>query len=121
MRQPHETPAHLSPSALPALLGVIPEMQLQFLQQRVSEGLDGVYALRAGDAAWGFSVRGQVVTYQPTAPTACDTTFSTDAESMCLLTLGRANVDAKLQNAALTIAGNAEKGRQFCATLFRAF
>ena len=29
-------------SALPALLGLIPEMQLRFLQQRLSEGLDGV-------------------------------------------------------------------------------
>jgi uncharacterized protein (TIGR03083 family) len=121
MRQPHETPAHLSPSALPALLSVIPEMQCQFLQQRVSEGLDGVYVLRAGDVAWGFRVHGQTVTYQPAAPTACDTVFSTDAESMCLLTLGRADVDAKLQSAALTITGNAAKGQQFCATLFRAF
>jgi len=120
MRQPHETPAHLSPSALPALLDFIPEMQLRFLQQRASDGLDGVYALRAGDTAWGFSVRGQTVTYQPAAPAACDTTLSTDAESMCLLTLGRADVDARLRSAALTISGNADKGQQFCATLFRA-
>jgi hypothetical protein len=121
MRQPHETPAHLSPNALPALLGVIPEMQLQFLQQRLSEGLDGVYVLHAGDVAWGFTVHGQTVTYQPTAPTACDTTLSTDAESMCLLSVGRADVDARLQSSALTLTGNADKGQQFCAILFRAF
>ncbi len=120
MRQPHETPAHLSPSALPALLGLIPEMQLRFLQQRLSEGLDGVYVLRAGDVAWGLSVHGQTVTYQPTTPTACDTTLSTDAESMCLLTLGRADVAARLRSSALTITGNADKGQQLCATLFRA-
>ena len=121
IRQPYETPPHLSPGALPALLGAIPEMQLQFLEQRLSEGLDGVYVLRAGDAAWGFTVHGKTVTYQAAAPTSCDASLSTDAESMILLTLGRADVAAKLQSAALTMTGDAGKGQQLCATLFRSF
>jgi predicted lipid carrier protein YhbT len=121
IRQPYETPPHLSPSALPALLGAIPEMQFQFLEQRLSEGLDGVYVLRAGDAAWDFTVHGKTVTYQAAAPTSCDACLSTDAESMILLTVGRADVTAKLQSAALTMTGDAGKGQQLCATLFRSF
>jgi len=121
MRQPYETPAHLSPGVVPALLGALPEMQLQFLEQRLSEGLDGVYVLRTGDAVWGFTVRGKTVTYEATPPHQCDAALSADAESMFLLTVGRANVDAKLQSAALTMTGNSDKGKQLCATLFRAF
>src|SRR5262249_9796310 len=54
IRQPHETHAHLSPTAVPALLRSLPALQAQLLGLRVTEGLDGMYALRAGDAAWGF-------------------------------------------------------------------
>jgi len=59
IRQPHETHAHLSPTAVPALLSAMPALQVQLLGLRVTEGLDGVYALRAGDAAWGFTSRGK--------------------------------------------------------------
>jgi len=121
IRQPHETPAHLAPTALPALLSVLPEMQMQFVAQRVIEGMDGVYVLRAGDTAWGLTVRGKTVTYQAAPPMSCDASLSTDAESMILLSLGRADPAAKLQSRALTITGNTDKGQQLCATLFRAF
>jgi hypothetical protein len=40
---------------------------------------------------------------------------------MVLLSLGRADIEAKLQRGALTISGDVEKGRQLCAILFRAF
>jgi predicted lipid carrier protein YhbT len=119
MRQPHETPARLASTIVMALLSVIPEMQWQFLQQRYTPELDGVYALRVGGHSWGFTVQGQTVTQHATAPTACDTTLSTDAENMILLTVGRADRAARLQSAALTMTGNAEKGQQLCATLFR--
>jgi maleylpyruvate isomerase len=123
IRQPHETQAHLSPTAVPALLSAMPELQVQLLGARLTEGLDGVYALRAGDAAWGFTIQGKTVTplAQVPAPGACDTSLSTDAESMILLTVGRADVAEKLQSAALTITGNVEQGKQLCATLFRAY
>jgi uncharacterized protein (TIGR03083 family) len=121
MRQPHETHAHLSPAAVPALLSGMPELQLQLLGLRVTNGLDGVYVLCAGDATWGFTIQGKTVTLlsQGAAPGAGDTCLSTDAESMILLTVGRADAAEKLQSAALTITGNAEQGKQLCATLFR--
>jgi uncharacterized protein (TIGR03083 family) len=119
--QPHETPAHLAPSAVPTLLGIMPEMQLQFLQQRPHDGLDGVYGLHAGDLTWGFTVQGAQITYQPTAPRTCDATLSTDAESMILLTVGRTDVAAAVQQGTLTMQGEPAKGQQLCATLFRAF
>ena len=121
IRQPHETHAHLSPTAVPALLSAMPELQVQLLGLRVTEGLDGVYALRAGDAAWGFTIQGKTVTPLQGAPRECDVGLSTDAESMILLTVGRADVTEKLQSAALTITGNVEQGKQLCATLFRAY
>ena len=68
IRQPHETQAHLSPTAVPALLSAMPELQVQLLGLRVTEGLDGVYALRAGDAAWGFTIQGKAVTAPPGRP-----------------------------------------------------
>lgn len=121
MRQPHETHAHLSPTAVPALLHTLPEIQLQLLERRVTEGLDGVYVLRAGDAAWGLTIQGQTVTYQAAAPAVCDAGLSTDAEGLILLTVGRADATEKMQSAALTLTGNAEQGKQLCATLFRAY
>ena len=120
IRQPHEPHAHLSPTAVPALLSGLPDLQLKLLRLRVAEGLDGVYALRAGDAAWGFTIQGKTVTPQAVVPTVCDAGLSTDAESMILLTAGRADVTEKMQSGALTITGNAEQGKQLCATLFRA-
>jgi hypothetical protein len=120
IRQPHETQAHLSPTAVPALLRTMPELQTQWLGLRVTEGLDGVYALRAGDAAWGFTIQGKTVTPLQGAPHECNVGLSTDAESMILLTVGRADVTEKLQSAALTITGDVEQGKQLCATLFRA-
>jgi len=123
IRQPHETHAHLSPTAVPALLSAMPELQVQLLGLRVTEaeGLDGMYALRAGDAAWGFTIQGKTVTPLQGAPRECNVGLSTDAESMILLTVGRADVTEKLQSAALTITGDVEQGKQLCATLFRAY
>ena len=121
IRQPHETHAHLSPTAVPALLSAMPELQAQLLGLRVTEGLDGVYALRAGDAAWGFTIQGKTVTPRQGVPGECDVGLSTDAESMILLTVGRADVTEKLQSAALTITGHVEQGKQLCATLFRTY
>ena len=59
IRQPHETHAHLSLTAVPALLSAMPELQVQLLGLRVTEGLDGAYALRAGDAAGVSRSRGR--------------------------------------------------------------
>jgi len=120
IRQPHEPHAHLSPTAVPALLSGLPDLQLRLLGRRVAEGLDGVYALHAGDAAWGFTIQGKTVTPHAVVPAGCDTDLSTDAESMILLTAGRADVTEKMQSGALTITGNAAQGKQLCATLFRA-
>lgn len=121
IRQPHEPDAHLSPTAIPALLSGMPELQLRLLRLRVTEGLDGVYALSAGTASWGFMIQGKSVTTldQGAHPAKGDASLSTDPESMILLTVGRAEVTEKLQSAALTITGNIEQGKQLCATLFR--
>ena len=121
IRQPHEPHAHLSPTAVPALLSGLPDLQLQLLRLRVAEGLDGVYALRAGDAGWGFTVQGNTVTPQAVVPAVCDASLSTDAESMILLTVGRADVTEKMQSGALTLTGNTAQGKQLCATLFRTY
>jgi len=123
IRQPHETHAHLSPTAVPALLSAMPVLQVQLLGLRVTEAerLDGVYALRAGDAAWGVKIQGKTVTPLQGVPRECNVGLSTDAESMILLTVGRADVTEKLQSAALTITGDVEQGQQLCATLFRAY
>ena len=87
----------------------------------MTEGLDGVYALRADGAAWGFAIQGKTVTPLQGAPRECDVGLSTDAENMILLTVGRADVTERLQSAALTITGKVEQGKQLCATLFRAY
>ena len=120
-RQPHEPDAHLSPTAIPALLSGMPALQLRLLRSRVTEGLDGVYALSAGTASWGCMIKGKSVTTldQGAHPAKGDASLSTDPESMILLTAGRAEVTEKLQSAALTITGNIEQGKQLCATLFR--
>jgi uncharacterized protein (TIGR03083 family) len=120
IRQPHEPHAHLSPTAVPALLSVLPELQGQWLGRRLTEGLDGVYALRASDAAWGLTIQGKTATSLQGAPRDCDVGLSTDAETMILLTVGRADVTEKLQSNALTITGNVGLGKQLCAILFRA-
>jgi len=121
IRQPHEPGAHLSPTAVPALLSGMPEFQLRLLRLRVTEGLDGVYTLSAGTATWGFMIQGKSITAlaQEAGSGKGDASLNTDPESMILLTVGRAEVAEKLQSAALTITGDIEQGKQLCATLFR--
>lgn len=121
MRQPHEAEAALSPSALPALLTVIPELQLQFLEQRREDGLNGVHVFRAAPLAWAFTIADQGVTYHEQVPAVFDTCLSSDAESLILLTMGRAALADKLQRGVLTIEGNVAQGRRLGETLFRTF
>jgi uncharacterized protein (TIGR03083 family) len=120
MRQPHEANASLAPTALSAMLTVLPELQRQFLEQRATDGLDGVYVLRAGTASWAFTVQGQTVTYQAQPPAAFDACVGAEANSLILLTMGRTDAAAKRHSGALTVTGNAEKAERLCATLFRA-
>ena len=119
IRQPHEAPPRLAPMALPAMLTALPEMHTQFLTQRLTGDLDGVHVLRAGDTAWAFRIQGKTVTYLASAPTIYDTCLSTDAESLILLSMGRANMEAKQHSGTLTISGEATKAQQLCETLFR--
>jgi uncharacterized protein (TIGR03083 family) len=121
IRQPHEAQAGLSPQALPAMGSVLPEMQLQFLSQRVAEGLDGVHLIQASDIIWAFEIRGQTVTYRAEAPTQSDTCIHADIESLVLLTMGRADLDAKRQTGAFTLSGDIDKGNRLCDLLFRTF
>jgi uncharacterized protein (TIGR03083 family) len=121
IRQPHENPARLAQTAVPALLTVLPEMHTQFLTQRLADGLDGVHVLRAGETAWAFRIQGKTVTYLTQAPTTYDTCLSADAETLILLSMGRADVAARRQSGALTVAGDATKAQQLCETLFRTF
>lgn len=120
IREPHEALARLSPPVLPALLKSLSEIQEQFLAQR-AEGIDGIYAMRTEDLSWGFTVEGKNVTYHPEEPTAFNVCVSTDAENMILLTMGRADMQAKLESEELSVEGEVEEGQRFCATLFRAF
>jgi len=119
IRQPHEANAGLAPTALGPMLTVLPEFHLQFLERRATDGMDGVYGIRAGTAAWAFTIRGKTVSYAAQPPAMCDTWVSTDAESLILLSMGRADAAVKRQSGVLTITGNAEQGQQLCATLFR--
>ena len=121
IRQPHEPGAGLSPTVVPALLAVLPDMQTQFLSQRAGDDLAGTYGFQAGDVSWGIRLHGGTVSYLPEAPSDCDAGLHADAESMILLTMGRADLAAKQASGALTVTGDADKGRQLCATLFRAF
>jgi len=121
IRQPHETNAALSPTALPAMLTVLPEMQKRFLERRPTDGLAGVHVLRAGDTSWSFSVEETSVTYQSPAPGTFDTCLSADAESLILLSMGRSDAEAKKQSGALTLTGDTQKAQRLCETLFQAF
>jgi uncharacterized protein (TIGR03083 family) len=121
IRQPHEADAGLAPTALAAMLTILPEMQLQFLTQRVTDDMDGVYVLCADAAAWAFTIRGKSVTYQAQLPVAYDACVHADANSLILLTMGRADADAKRHRGLLTTTGNIEKAQRLCATLFRTF
>ena len=121
IRQPHEADLHLSPEALPTLIARLPDMQAQFLKQRLDDGLDGVYVWRAGDASWGFTVQGKTVTSHATAPATYNAGVQAEAESLMLLTVGRADMARLLQSGALTLTGDADRGRRLCETLFRTF
>jgi uncharacterized protein (TIGR03083 family) len=119
IRQPHEANAGLAPTALAPLLTVLPEFHRQFLERRGTDGMDGVYGIRAGTASWAFTIRGTTVSYAAPPPAKCDAWVSADADSLILLSMGRADVAAKRQSGALTITGHAAQGQQLCATLFR--
>lgn len=121
IRQPHEAPAQLTSEALPGLVAVLPEMQLQFLSQRLIDGLDGIHVLQASDASWAFRVTGNAVTYESQAPAAFDTRVGADAQCLILLTMGRDDLAGARQRGALAIAGDREKAQHFCDTLFRTF
>ena len=121
IRQPHEPDAGLSPTVLPALLEALPDMQRQFLSQRAGDDLVGTFGFQAGDASWGIRLQGGTATCLPEAPPACDACLHADAQSMILLTMGRADLEAKQAGGALAVIGDADKGRQLCAVLFRAF
>lgn len=121
MRQPHEPQAGLTPTALPGLVACLPEMQWQFLSQRLTPGLDGVHVLQAGDRAWAFRVAGDTLAYEAEAPTAFDTCVRTDAQCLILLTMGRDDLAAAQQRGALTLVGDEAQAQRVCETLFRAF
>ena len=121
IRQPNEPDAGLSPTVLPALLEVLPDMQTQFLSQRAGADLAGTFGFEAGDVSWGIRLQGGAASYLPEAPSDSDACLHADAESMILLTMGRANLEAKQASGALTVTGEADKGQQLCTTLFRAF
>jgi uncharacterized protein (TIGR03083 family) len=119
IRQPYETPPRLAPDTLPGLCTVLPEMQLQFLAQRGTEGLEGTHVLKAGEAAWAFWVADGAATHMADALVVFESCVSADAESLILLSMGRADLQDKLQSGALTLSGDAKKGRRLCDTLFR--
>ena len=121
IRQPHEPDAGLSSTVVPALLAVLPDMQTQFLTQRAGDDLAGTFGFQSGDASWGIRLHEGTASYQPEAPPNCDACLHTDAESMILLTMGRADLEAKQASGALTVTGDGDKGRELCAVLFRAF
>ena len=121
IRQPHEPEAGLSSTVVPALLAVLPAMQTQFLTQRAGDDLAGTYGFQAGDASWGIRLHEGAASYLSEAPSDCDACLHADAESMILLTMGRADLEAKRAGGALTVTGDADKGQRLCAILFRAF
>ena len=121
IRQPNEAGAGLSPTVLPALLEVLPDMQTQFLGQRAGADLAGTFGFHAGDKAWGIRLQDGATSYLPQIPSDCDASLHTDAESMVLLTMGRVDLEAKRAGGSLSVTGDVGKGEQLCATLFRAF
>lgn len=121
IRQPHAPAAGLSPTVVPALLAVLPDMQTQFLTQRAGGDLAGTYGFQAGEASWGIRLHEGMASYLPELPSDCDACLHADAESMILLTMGRADPEAKQTGGALTVTGDTDKGRELCAVLFRAF
>jgi uncharacterized protein (TIGR03083 family) len=121
IRQPHETSPSLASDILPGLCTVLPEMQVQFLAQRGTDGLEGTHVLKAGDATWALRVADGAVTQVAKAPTACESWISADAQSLILLSMGRADLQDKLKSGVLTITGDTDKGRRLCDTLFRSF
>jgi uncharacterized protein (TIGR03083 family) len=117
--QPHDVGLQLSPIATPALLTSLPEMQQRFLEQRLLvEECDGVYALHAGEQSWAFVRQGQEITYQSTIPEYVTTHLYTDMETMILLTLGRADFKAQLQDGVCTLTGDVALAHIFYAALF---
>ena len=59
IRQPHETPARLAPTALPAMLTTLPEMHTQFLTQRLAGDLDGGTRTAGWRHGLGISYQGK--------------------------------------------------------------
>lgn len=117
--QPHDIGLQLSPIATPALLTSLPEMQQRFLEQRLPvEGCDGVHALHAGEQSWAFVRQGQALAYQSTKPVHATTHLYTDMETMILLTLGRADFKAKLQDGVCMLTGDVALAHIFYAALF---
>jgi hypothetical protein len=119
IRQPHEANPHLSPAAAPAVLTSLPEMQLRFLEQRLPAiGCEGLHALHAGDQSWAFLRHGQSTSYQNDIPEQVTTRLHTDMESMILLTLGRADYPARLQDKTCRMTGDLAVARRFYTALF---
>ncbi len=83
---------------------------------KICRGLDGIHVLCAGEASWAFRVHDDTVIYLAEAPTEFDTCARADAESLILLTMGRAEAEDTLQRGV-----RAEKGQRLCDTLFRTF
>ncbi len=121
IRQPHGEDVRLAAPLVPVLLGVMPEIQLQFLEQRLTGQLDGVYALQAGELSWGLTIQDKAVAYQASLPSAPTVRYHTDAESMIMLTVGRLTIPEALQRGVLTITGDVAQGHQLSTMLFRAF
>ena len=121
IRQPHEPNAGLSSTVVPALLAVLPDMQTQFLTQRAGDDLAGTFGFQAGAASWGIRIQEGTASYLPEAPPDGDACLHADAESMILLTMGRADLATKRASGALAVTGDTDKGQRLCVTLFRAF
>ena len=120
IRQPNESDAGLSLTVLPGLLAVLPDMQKQFLGQRGGD-LAGTFGFQADGTSWGIRLQEGTASDLTEAPSNCDACLHADAESMILLTMGRADLEAKRAGGALTVTGDADKGEQLCTALFRAF
>jgi uncharacterized protein (TIGR03083 family) len=118
IRQPHEATCNLSSVALPSLLTCLPEMQQRLLSYRLPHFPSGEYAMHVGATHWAFRLQDQQLTYHAESSATCRAALHTNAETLILLTLGRADFTSALEMGRCALTGEREAGMLFYGQLF---
>lgn len=123
MRYPDDPSARLADIAVEPVLNLLPESQLRFLVHRLADhpelGLtDGEYQICAGSQSWAFRVDDRQVSYVAMPSQRVKQCFTTEPETLILLTLGRFDLESQLQSGTCQFEVMLEDGPSIYTILF---